>query len=104
MKKKNVRNESITRSVLREELEIIREGLNKELTRYATKEELSKLKDEMNENFRKYRDEVLSRMDFFIKDMEINREDRDLAVHQTRELGEKVDNHEKRIKKLEAHL
>jgi hypothetical protein len=43
----------------------------------------------------------MTTMDSFAKDIESNREDRDLAVHQTEELKKQVGNHEVRIKHLE---
>lgn len=52
--------------------------------------------------FESYRDDTLTKFDAVMKELEEMREENTLGVGQTRELYEKVENHEKRIKKLET--
>lgn len=62
---------------------------------------LENMRIEFREEFRKYRDENMSRFDDVMGQFEIIREDNTIGVHQTSELRKDVDNHEKRIRKLE---
>lgn len=66
-------------------------------------ERLGKIFDKkLDETFRQYRDDVLTKMDGVMKELDTKREESSLGTYQTRELRERVDNHEKRIKKLET--
>lgn len=62
------------------------------------KEEVVGEIDEKNE---KYKDEVMTKLDDISGQLENLREDKDLSIHQTSQLQEQVDGHEKRIKHLE---
>ncbi len=82
----------------------------------VTKEELSLLRSDlqifkidvddkfvqMDEKNRGYRDDVLNGLDKVMKELENIREDNEVGTHQIRELRVEVDNHEKRISKLET--
>lgn len=89
--------------------QITKTDLELALKKYATKEDLkTEIKLSANETVSKLeetiievKDILLTTMDSFAKDIETNREDRDLAVHQTSQLRDTVEGHEKRIKHLE---
>lgn len=68
------------------------------------KGEMQELKEEiveMREDHKQYKDEVLAKLDDISGQLEDLREDKLLSVHQASRLGERVDNHEKRIKSIE---
>ncbi|MEK7558755.1 MAG: hypothetical protein AAB521_00445 [Patescibacteria group bacterium] len=91
---------------------ITKEYLKKRLARLATKDELGSLgrgidfklegfKEEIDENAKKYRDQILTKLDGVMSELETRRDERDLETHQYSELKDQVDDHEGRIKTLE---
>ncbi|MEK7159913.1 MAG: hypothetical protein AAB702_00330 [Patescibacteria group bacterium] len=80
----------VTKSFLKAELKValndFRHGLLKEL----------------NEKSKKYRDDILTKLDEVVGELQTMREENTIGVHQTRELREEVDDHEKRITKLKS--
>lgn len=101
MKSKRSSSETITKGYLK-----------KELARLATKDELGSLgrridfklegfKEEIDENAKKYRDQILTRLDGVMSELETRKDERDLETHQYSELKDQVDNHEKRIIHME---
>lgn len=58
--------------------------------------------EKYDEKNRTYRDEILTSLDHIMKEFETIREDNTLGAYQTRELREQVDEHEKRISKIET--
>lgn len=62
------------------------------------KEEIVYEIDEKNE---KYKDEVMAKLDDISGQLEDLQQDKVLSIHQTEELREQVNGHEKRIKHLE---
>ncbi len=79
-------------------------------TKYVTKRDLKEalfdlrhgLLKALDEKSKKYRDEILNGLDGVMKELETMREENTIGAHQTREIREEVDNHEKRITKLES--
>ena len=74
----------------------------------ATKNDLNllenSLKGEINimrREHKQYKDEVMTKLDDISGQLEDLQEDKVLAIHQTEELREQVNGHEKRIKHLE---
>ncbi|MDP3244049.1 MAG: hypothetical protein Q8M83_00045 [bacterium] len=67
-----------------------------------TKIDLDEAFEQYDEKNRGYKDEVLTGLDSVMKELETMREESTIGVHQTRELREDVDDHEKRITKLES--
>ena len=57
--------------------------------------------EKIREEHREYKDEVMTKLDDISGQLEDLQQDKTLSIHQTEELGDKVDNHEKRIKLLE---
>jgi len=57
--------------------------------------------DQVNFKNRQYKDEIMTGLDKVVKELETIREDSIVGTHQIRELRVDVDNHEKRISKLE---
>lgn len=92
MKHKNPLAENATKG----DLLILRSELRNEMR--DLKEEIVGEIDEKNE---KYKDEVLTKLDDISGQLENLQEDKDLSIHQTEELRQEVDNHERRIKRLE---
>lgn len=67
----------------------------------STKQDLRILKEELKEELTSFRDEVMTGLDGVMKELETMREESTLGAFQTRSLKEEVDDHEKRITKLE---
>lgn len=92
----------LTKDELKIEIKNLEERLGDRLVSKALlRYELDKQKQELDDNAKKYRDEILGKLDKVVGELETMREDRKLAVHQTSELREEIENHEKRIKRLE---
>lgn len=72
------------------------------VTRLDMKEALDEAFEKYDDKNRKYRDQVLSGLDGVMKELENIREDNIIETHQISSLREEVDNHEKRISKLES--
>ncbi len=89
--KKNDKTELVTKHDLHIELTILKQELQKDL------------KDEIESSGKKYRDDILTRLDDVMGQLADLREDKVLAIHQTNVLRKDVDDHEARITKLE-HL
>lgn len=67
----------------------------------VTKIDLDEAFEEYGEKNRGYKDEILTGRDKVMKELETMREENVVGAFQIRELHEKFDVHEKRIKKLE---
>lgn len=65
---------------------------------HATKADIKDLREELTT----FRDEIMTGIDGVMKELEAMREDSTIGTYQTRELREEVDDHEKRIAKLES--
>ena len=88
---------NITRSVLEDVTRtVVREEVGREVGR-----EIDKLRLEIDDKARGYRDDILTRFDDFAGRFESVQEDTIIATHQTKELKEQVENHERRLKRLE---
>lgn len=55
----------------------------------------------MRKEHKQYKDEVLTKLDDISGQLENLQEDKTLSIHQTSQLEERTDNHEKRISRLE---
>lgn len=75
----------------------------RELSKHPTHTDLADTEARIDENARQYRDQILNKMDGIVGELAQIREDRLFDEHDKVGLQEKVDNHEKRIGKLEAH-
>ena len=69
---------------------------------YVTKKDLKDALGEYDSKAKSYRDQILTVLDKVMKELEEMREDSSLGVYQTRQLREEIDDHEKRIAKLET--
>lgn len=92
MKGKNISNQLATKADLEKTTKKLREEI-----KVSAEETVKRLE----ETIIGVKDILMNTMDSFAKNIEENREDRILAVHQTSKFREKVDNHEKRITSLE---
>ena len=61
----------------------------------------SKIKQLDNQN-REYRDEILTKLDGIMGELQTMREENTIGMYQMREVKEELDDHEKRISKLES--
>ncbi len=75
----------------------IRTIIKEELHHYASKKDLNKAMEKQDEKFKEYKDEILTKLDGIVAELENHRIDRDLDAGQTRD-------HEERITKIEKHL
>lgn len=82
---------------------VTKDFMEKKLTEFEIKLEgkFDKRFEQADEKARQYRDDVLNKFDEVIKELETTREDRELAVYQTREMRDQIEDHEKRIRKVE---
>ena len=96
MRQKNNLSQLVTKDYLNKELGALEKSLRSEIKTSA-----EDTKNQLEETIIEVKDIILTTMDSFAKDIEINREDRDLAIHQTSQLNDTAEDHEKRIKNLE---
>jgi hypothetical protein len=99
---KNKDDEIVTRKILDEVLD---EKFKEKLSNYPTRVEVEimfeKWTYKIDENARRYRDEVLTKMDQIVGELAQMREDREFDRYDKRRTEEQFDDHEKRIRKLE---
>lgn len=91
MKQKNDSSKNATKG----DLELLARSLRKELL------QLEERIESLDENARKYRDEILTKLDSVMGELKTMREETTIGAHQVFELREQVDNHEERISHLE---
>ncbi|MBU3978216.1 hypothetical protein KKE68_00765 [Patescibacteria group bacterium] len=107
MKQKKPEPNTITKDDLKFLLNNLGDKLRTELNNLGDKlrTELNnlgdKLRTEFKEEFRKYRDENMTRLDEVMGELQAIREDNTIGTYQIRELRTDVDEHEKKIKKIE---
>lgn len=107
----------LTKSVLKQELGLLEKRMDK---KFITKDYLSNTIDmllqgirreftfaiegvveKFNEKLTKHTSLILTTVDPLLKELETRREDREIAVSQHSKLKNQVNNHEKRIQKIE---
>ena len=98
MKKKDNNAELVTRKILKDELSFLDVKFEDVDGKF---QQIDKKFEEMDKNARGYRDEILTKLDGVMGEMQTIREDNTIGTYQTRELRVEVDNHEKRIRRLE---
>ena len=108
MKQKNGDEDVVTKSFFKKELK-------KELSKFATKTDLRNIEkslrsemlhveqrgESLEDKMKQYKDEIITKIDGVMGELEAMREDSMIGTHQISELREEVDNHEKRINLLE---
>lgn len=92
-----MQHQFLTLPQLREELEKLGERLEKSLEEKLGK----KLEKKFDGKLTKLKSDIFDKLDYIIAELETTREDRILAVYQTRNHGETLEDHEKRITHLE---
>ncbi|GEM_PF-3415336 len=85
MKQKNADQDVVTKGFFKSILEI----------------ELNEVKQEIDEKAKEYRDQILTKLDGVMGELESMREDAVIGTHQISELRKQGADHEKRIKRLE---
>lgn len=111
MKQKSISSEPATKDDVQNELKKLEARMNK---RFATKDDLAALETRMDikaerselrtdDKARGYRDEVLTKLDSIMAELVKMREENAVNVYHTRELRVEVNDHEKRLTKLEHH-
>ncbi|MCL4419784.1 hypothetical protein M1146_06865 [Patescibacteria group bacterium] len=83
---------------------VTKKYLDYALKKFATKDDLKNYptKIDLANSFKKYRDDILTKIDEVMGELQTMREENTIGTYQTRELREQVDDHEKRIIKLET--
>lgn len=107
MKRKNVSSQPVTKT----DLESVLKGLatKEDLKKYATKEDLKieikfnteEILTKVDKNARKYKDEILAKMDEVMGELGVMRDENTIGSGQTSQLRDTAEDHEKRIKNLE---
>ena len=62
---------------------------------------LDEVKRDIDDKAKGYRDEILTKLDGVMGELQTIREENTVGAYQTRELREEVDSHKKRIRRLE---
>lgn len=107
MKQKVKKSQFITEEYLDTRLEHTTETLLSELDKVENKlvTRMDKITSEMKADIKAEmttkHNQVMTALDGIVKELETIREDRELAVYQTREIREQVEKHEKRLTKIE---
>lgn len=86
------KNNLVTKTYLNQELKLLEMRITLKFDDFAKR---------IDENAQKYRDQILISNDKVAKELEEMRQENTIGSHQIRQLNDQVDNHEKRIKKLE---
>jgi len=84
-------------NLLKRELRLLRDELKQDV-----RKALDLTEARFSKKFDSYRDDVLTKFDAVMKELETMREESTIGTYQTRELEVKVNNHEKRISTLES--
>lgn len=98
MPKNNSSSEPVTRKVLREEL---RSYVTKTHFDIRLGTEFDSFERKIEDKLVKFRDQILNSIDKVMGQLELMREENIIGTHQTRKLREQVDNHERRLARLE---
>lgn len=92
----------LTKDELKIEIKNLEERLgNRLVSKALLRYELDKQKQELDDNAKKYRDQILTKLDEVMGELGTMREKNTIGAYQTAELRKQVDNHEKRIIHLE---
>jgi hypothetical protein len=101
MKQKNNSSELVTKDYFKKELNgtinRLLQGIHREIT-FAMETVEEKFDRKLTENTSL----ILTTVDPLLKELEIRREDREIASNQSAGIKDRIDNHEKRIKILES--
>lgn len=98
MKQKKSSEEYITKKYLDGRFNAFAQGIRKEIE-FSAETVIEKIERKMQQA----NDRIFNMLDKIVKEFEGMREDRILGDHQEKQVREQVDNHEKRIKRLEVH-
>lgn len=98
MKQKKSKDEYITKKYLDERFDAFSQAFRKEMVFFG-----ETLYEKIERKIQQVNDRLYNMLDKIIKELEEIREDKVIGAHQTKELRERVDDHDKRIKKLERN-
>ena len=102
MKQNYIPSKFATKTDLKRESKILRAELLKiEEQGEILQDKFQELKNNVDENARKYRDQILTRLDEVMGELQTMRDEDTIGTHQIRELRKDVDAHEKKIKALQ---
>ena len=106
MKKKNNSSAPITKEYLEKEFAKLASRKDLEITEKSLqidfKLALLSLGRKIEQKITQTRDFLLTTFDPLLKELELRREDREIATYQTEQMRSQLNNHDKRIKKLEV--
>ncbi len=97
MKQKNSTSDYITKDFFQKSNTQLIKDIRRE-TQFTVDTAVEKLERKMQE----HNDANLTKLDKIVKELERMREDRTLGDYQAKEVSDQVNNHEKRIKRLEV--
>lgn len=97
MKNKFVRSEVVTKGHLSDEFSELKKDLREEMLDLR-----EGIIDQVDSKMKRHNDKVLAGLDKISKELQDMREEDAAGTLQMRRLNEKVDNHEKRIARLES--
>lgn len=92
MKQKNNSSNLVTKDFLKKELGAL--GFRFDI-------KMDRLRTEIDDKAKGYRDEVLTKIDGVMGELQTMKEENIIGSHQITRLNDQVDNHEKRISKIE---
>lgn len=95
-----------SKNATKRDLELLERTLRSELLKLDVKverrfESVEERIEESDENAIKYKDEILTKLDGVMGELQTMREENTVGTYQISEVKEQVDNHEKRIQHLE---
>lgn len=96
MKQKNNKSTSLA---TKSDLKKAEKSLRAELLRLEVK--MEGMEERIDENAKKYRDQVLGKLDGVMGELETMRQENTIGAYQTSELRKQIDDHEKRLVQLE---
>lgn len=73
------------------------------VTKDFLEEKLSKVKSELRNELRVYHDEIMTKLDEIVGELQTMREENTIGAYQTPEIRNQVEDHERRLKRLEKH-
>lgn len=83
-------------------MKLLEKSLRRELLRLEGRMEgFEGRMEKSDENAKRYRDQILTRLDGVMGELQTMREENTIGAYQTSELQKQVDSHEKRIARLE---
>lgn len=101
MKRKNVSSQPLTKTDLESALKKYTTRRDLLILKSDLENKINDLEQKVDSKAQGYRDEILTKLDGVMGELQAMREENTVGTYQTAQLREDVDSHEKRIKSLE---